>query len=370
MKLMYWTEGFWPSIGGVEVRSLMLLRALLRRGYRVCVVTARGGPDLPEAEVFQGIEIHRFPFEMLHAHPSPADLLQIGRSIGQLWSTFQPDVVDIQFSGPSVFFYLRTRGIHPTPLLLTVSVAPSAAVAGGDTLLGQVIRAASWITAPAEAPLREVHALVPETIARSSVILNALEDPPMPPTPLPFDAPRILCLGRLVEDKGFDVAIEAWAAIEARFPSARLVVAGDGPARPDLERQAQDLGIASRIDFLGWVSPERVPALINSVTMMVVPSRWQEAFGLVALQAAQLARPVVASRVGGLAEVVADEETGALVPADDPPALALAMAVLLQDPERAIRLGCNGRDRARALFGWDRYVDARDQLYRTLAQGA
>ena len=104
--------------------------------------------------------------------------------------------------------------------------------------------------------------------------------------------------------------------------------------------------------------------------MMVVPSRWQEAFGLVALQAAQLARPVVASRVGGLAEVVADEETGALVPADDPPALALAMAVLLQDPERAIRLGCNGRDRARTLFGWDRYVDARDQLYRTLAQGA
>ena len=204
MKLMYWTEGFWPSIGGVEVRSLMLLRALLRRGYRVCVVTARGGPDLPEAEVFQGIEIHRFPFEVLHAHPSPSDLLRIGRSIGQLWSTFQPDVVDIQFSGPSVFFYLRTRGIHPTPLLLTVSVAPSAAVAGGDTLLGQVIRAASWITAPAEAPLREVHALVPESIARSSVILNALEDPPMPPTPLPFDAPRILCLGRLVENKGFD----------------------------------------------------------------------------------------------------------------------------------------------------------------------
>jgi glycogen(starch) synthase len=368
VKLMYWAEQFWPTIGGVQVRSLMLLRALLQRGYQVCVVTSSGTLDLPTVDTYQGIAIHRFPFEILYAQPSPAAVVRLGRSIGQLLRAFQPDVVDIQFSGPSAFFHLQTREIHPAPFLLTVCVAPSTSVAGSDTLLGQLIQLASWITAPAMAPLQEVHALAPGSAARSSVISNALEEPPMPPTPLPFDAPRILCLGRVVQEKGFDVAVDAWAAIQSQFPSARLLIAGDGPARPHLECQARSLGIASRVDFLGWVSPEDVPALINSVTMVVMPSRWQEAFGLVALQAAQLARPVVASRVGGLVEVVADGETGILVAADDAPALAAALASLLADPERARHFGRNGRNRARALFGWDHYVDAHDRLYRTLAQ--
>jgi glycogen(starch) synthase len=367
---MYWAEQFWPTIGGVQVRSLMLLRALLRRGYEVCVVTSSGTPELPTTDTSQGMAIYRFPFEILSTQPSPAALVQLNRSIGELQRSFKPDVVDIQFSGPSAFFYLRTREAHPAPLLLTICVAPSACVAGGDTVLGQLIQLASGITAPAAAPLREVHTLAPGSAARSSIIYNALEEPPMPPTPLPFDAPRILCLGRVVEDKGFDVALEAWAAIQARFPQARLLIAGDGPARTHLERQTLALNIASRVDFLGWVSPDDVPALINSVTMMVVPSRWQEAFGLVALQAAQLARPVVASRVGGLAEVVSHGETGILVDADDARALAEAIASLLEEPERAIHYGLNGRNRARTLFGWDRYVDAHDQLYRSLAQSA
>ena len=179
-----------------------------------------------------------------------------------------------------------------------------------------------------------------------------------------------MCLGRVVRDKGFDLALAAFAELAPRFPKARLVVAGDGPARPELEAQAQALGVADAVEFPGWVAPERVSELMNSATLVVMPSRWDEPFGLVAVEAALMARPVVASRVGGLAEAVADGETGLLVDKEDPAALARAVAHLLEDPGKAERMGQAARRRARELFGFERQVDAYDGLYQRLAEEA
>jgi glycogen(starch) synthase len=101
-----------------------------------------------------------------------------------------------------------------------------------------------------------------------------------------------------------------------------------------------------------------------------MPSRWEEPFGLVAVEAALMARPVVASRVGGLAEVVADGETGLLVDKEDPAALARAVTHLLKNPATAERMGQAARRRARELFGFERQVDAYDGLYQRLAEEA
>jgi glycosyltransferase involved in cell wall biosynthesis len=95
--------------------------------------------------------------------------------------------------------------------------------------------------------------------------------------------------------------------------------------------------------------------LLNDVTLVLVPSRY-EAFGLTALEAAQMARPVVATRVGGLPEVVVDGKTGLLVEPDDPVALARAIVTLLQDRGRAERLGRAARERARHAFSLERCV--------------
>jgi glycogen(starch) synthase len=97
-----------------------------------------------------------------------------------------------------------------------------------------------------------------------------------------------------------------------------------------------------------------------------MPSRWEEAFGLVALEAALMARPVVATRVGGLPEVVLDGETGLLVQKDDSGALARAVGFLLDHPEQAMSMGNAGRLRAKEVFSLARYVDAYDTLYRRL----
>jgi glycogen(starch) synthase len=214
--------------------------------------------------------------------------------------------------------------------------------------------------------LAHARRLVPEITSRSCVIYNGLRGPSVALAPLPTDPPVVLCLGRIVRDKGFDLAVEALAVVARRIPAARLLIAGDGPERPALERQAQELGIADAVRFAGWVSPEAVPALINEAALVVMPSRWEEAFGLVALQAAQMGRPVVATRVGGLPEVVLHGETGLVVGKEDGAALAEAILFLLEHPDEAARLGEAARRRAADAFSMDRYLDQHDALYRRL----
>ena len=119
------------------------------------------------------------------------------------------------------------------------------------------------------------------------------------------------------------------------------------------------------VEFVGLVVPDKVPALIDTATMVVMPSR-REGFGLVALEAAMMARPVVATRVGGLPEVVKHNETGMLVPNGDKDALADAMVYLLTHPEYATEMGQGARRRAIKEFSWQRNVDAYDALYRQL----
>jgi glycogen(starch) synthase len=172
-------------------------------------------------------------------------------------------------------------------------------------------------------------------------------------------------LGRLSPEKGFDLAIEAFSRIVRQFPRARLTIAGDGVARADLGAQIVKFGLSDSVEFLGWVDPRDVPALINSATLVLMPSR-QESLPLVALEAALMARPMVATRVGGLPEVVAHGETGVLVDPENAQSLADAVTFLLRCPERAVQMGKNARRRAQQLFSWKTHVDGYDSLYRKL----
>jgi glycogen(starch) synthase len=144
-----------------------------------------------------------------------------------------------------------------------------------------------------------------------------------------------------------------------------LIIAGDGPLKADLELQALELKFRDFVDFVGWVIPVMIPSLINTATLVVLPSR-SEGLPLVALEAALMARPIVATRVGGLPEVVLHQENGLLVEPEDHNALAEAMAMLLDQPETARSMGEAARCRVQTVFSWDRHVNAYDALYRQL----
>lgn len=175
-------------------------------------------------------------------------------------------------------------------------------------------------------------------------------------------------LGRLQEPKkGLSHFLAAAARVAAEMPRARFVLVGDGPSRALLEQQAAACGIASRTHFAG---PRRdVGAAMAAFDLFVQPSLW-EGFGLTLLEAMAARRPIVASRVGGVPEVVRDDREGLLVPAGDPDACARAMITILSDPERARRYGEAGRARVVAEFGIDRLVDETVALYHGLLEGS
>jgi glycosyltransferase involved in cell wall biosynthesis len=174
--------------------------------------------------------------------------------------------------------------------------------------------------------------------------------------------PRLLCIGRLIPIKGHLVLLRALAQARARVPGVVLDVAGRGPLEPALRSFARELGIADAVRFLGFVSP--IQRAVEEAAIVVVPSLG-EGFGMVALEAMERARPVIASAVGGLPEIVADGETGLVVEPGDAEALADAIVALAGDLDRAGAMGRAGRERAVQEFTPERSVERIEGLYRT-----
>ena len=172
--------------------------------------------------------------------------------------------------------------------------------------------------------------------------------------------PRLLCVGRLIPVKGHLVLLRAVAQARRRVPGLSLDIAGHGPLEPALKEYVRELALGDVVRFLGFVSP--VQTAIDDAAVVVVPSLG-EGFGMVALEAMERGRAVVASDVGGLPEIVVDGETGLVVPAGDAEALAEAIVALAGDLGRARALGEAGRERALTSFRQERCTSTIESLY-------
>lgn len=170
-------------------------------------------------------------------------------------------------------------------------------------------------------------------------------------------------LGRLSFEKGADILIRAAPAILRKQRTAHLVIVGDGPERADLERMAQELGVFKRVHFLGY--RQNIPEILSALHVVAVPSR-QAGFELILAEAMASGVAVVASRVGPIPEVIADGETGILVPPQDPEAFADAIIKLMGQPDRRKRMGEAGRARVRERFSIKRMVSETEALYERL----
>lgn len=162
------------------------------------------------------------------------------------------------------------------------------------------------------------------------------------------DEPLFGVFGRLSSEKGQRVAVEAMFLLLKDHPEARLALVGDGKDRADLEATAEALGIRGSVHFTGFMQDVR--EMMSACDIVIVPSSRGEGFGLVAVEAMALQRPVVASAQGGLPEIVIPGETGLLVPPNDPQALADAVSELVANPELAQSMGAKGRARVEERF--------------------
>jgi glycogen(starch) synthase len=164
-------------------------------------------------------------------------------------------------------------------------------------------------------------------------------------------APLLTVAGRLVYEKGVQYAIAAVPRLRLRHPGLRLIVAGDGPYRAELEELAAAAGVADAVTFTGFLGGHDLPALMAASDCYLVPSVY-EPFGMVALEAAAVGTPVAVAATGGLAEIVEDGVTGVTFAPKDPDALADAVSGVLLDTDYARTLARRGRRRAREDFNW------------------
>lgn len=175
---------------------------------------------------------------------------------------------------------------------------------------------------------------------------------------------RIVGLGRLHVDKGWDVAIRAFAIIAGRIPDVQLVIGGAGDQESILKALIEELGLQGRVELVGNVAYEDVPTFIASGLIFVGASR-AEGLGNVFIEAQAAGTPPVATRVGGIPDVVRDGETGLLVPPEDPAALGSAMETLLRDEAKREAFRQNGLLNLER-YDWSRIAHEMAEIYQEL----
>jgi glycosyltransferase involved in cell wall biosynthesis len=332
------------GIGGSERHLLTLLPALAQLGVDPVLI----GLDDPgwDGEPFYA-ELSVPALRV--ASPRDLDpllLLRLARSLRSL----RPDVVHTHLVHGDVYGALATGRAR---LLSTKHNDDRFRLGPFRYLERLLMRRAARVIAITEALRRftvERVGLPPEKV---TTIPYGLDDPPRAWAPTELELPAgkiVLAIARLVEQKGIDVAVRAMAGLDAS-----LVVLGEGPERARLEALARDLNVT-------LVLPGRVgdvASVLRRADVLVHPARW-EGFGLALLEAMLAGLPVVASRVSSIPEIVADGETGVLVPPDDSAALAAALARVLDDPGR---YGAAGRARARAEFSVERMARRTVEVY-------
>ncbi|MDT4928021.1 MAG: hypothetical protein QOF92_888 [Pseudonocardiales bacterium] len=344
---------------GSDRQLLESIHGLRASGWDVTVCLPDTGPLV---ELLDGVEVDVSPFPVLRKallRPvpiiglllrTPLDLLRLVRRI----RARRPDVVYV--NTVTIPLWILAARLARVPVLVHVHEAEDAAARPVRIALNAPLLLAQVVVANSAASAHTVADAVPRLTARTVVIPNGIPD--SGPAPATDAQPgRVALIARLSPRKGVDVALEAVARLRREGRDVQLDICGTAYAgyewfERDLRQRAAQPDLAGAVRLHGYVNP--TTPMLATASVVIVPSR-VEPFGNTAVEGMLAARPVVASRVQGLAEIVDDGRTGLLVEPDDPAALAAAIARLLDDPDAARQLATAGRTEAQLRFSASRY---------------
>ncbi len=365
--------------GGTEMQTLTLVRVLAGAGYRV-EVCCYHEHDRWVVECFRGAGAEVTLLEI----PRRAGLGEILIRLVRFFRNARPDAVHVQYMAPGFVPVLAARLALVPKVFATVHQPGRTYGTKAKLLLRFAARLCtaffcnslaveeSWFGTVAlfdVARARQrrhwtIHNGVDgERIAR---IADSTAGKALRATLGIGERPVVGCVGRLRREKGQAVLLDAMAAVVRSVPDAVLLLIGDGPDRETLRERAKCLDIAERVLFLGLQEPEEVYHLLSIMDVMAVPSLF-EGFGLTAAEAMAAAKPVVASAVDGLIEVVVNGETGMLVPANNAPELAASLISLLTSREIARKMGRKGQERVASHFSVPKFSELTLAAYSTYA---
>lgn len=352
MRILYHSDQAWPHIGGVETLLDHLGQGLAARGHQVAVICDRP-PGAPAQEIHGGLSLHRLEMCRPLLRQDFAAVIQAARSYHSLREQFAPDLVHCHLCGISAYFAFRS----PHPRSLTTIHDPFGMVPNSISLRAvQQSRAVIAISDFVARRCRQNYSgLEPVTI------YNAQPNFPESLHEHRLEPAHFLCFGRLAEEKGFDVAIRAFAQLP---PGCSLEIVGEGPAAASLQALSRELAV--EVGFSGALTRSEVLERLDGCTAVVVPSRWEEPFGMVAIESMARGRPVIAARRGALPELVEEGRTGLLFSSENAAELAQHMQKLRQDPGFCASLGVRAALAVPERFPFSRFLEDHVRLYERL----
>ncbi|HEV7483246.1 MAG TPA: glycosyltransferase family 4 protein [Solirubrobacterales bacterium] len=375
--------------GGLARHVRKLSEAMVERDIEVHVLT-RGGEESPAQELFNGVLVHRIrepkrPTDLgefvTWVERMNSDMLAAGVELGD---RYEFDLVHgHDWLVANACDHLAKR--FEAPLVTTIHATEYGRHQGWvdkhpQTYIHGVER---WIVNRSQRVITCSHYMREQVVdifavaeKRISVIPNGIDPDDLQaqsPAELErlrseFAAPEeklVLLIGRLVYEKGFQLALEAMPRVIAEAPGTRFLVAGSGTHEAELHRQAEELGLMEHGTFLGWIGDDVLHSLYRIADLTVVPSIY-EPFGLVALEAMASGCPCIVADTGGLREVVVHEEGGLRFRADDPEALAEVAIRVLSDDELGQRLIADAYEHVRR-FDWADVAEQTVAVYAELA---
>lgn len=283
----------------------------------------------------------------------PATMYRLARLVHGL----KIDVINLHYPLSNFFYLALISRLFGLPLVISIH--------GADLFpRGKRMTRYPWglqilffsayrIVAPSRSLLHDFVTVFPKLADRGEVIYNGLDTSELfGPSGLstPGGSGRsILCIASHKETKGADVLLRAFARVVEKAPNWTLILVGGGPLRAKHEELARDLGLDGKVLFQGPKSRAEVGALLRFCDLFVLPSR-SESFGLVIIEAMACGKPVVASAVGGIPEIIQQGENGILVEPENPAALAEAIIRVLEDEGLRTKIGSNGVETVRKSF--------------------
>jgi glycogen(starch) synthase len=373
-------------VGGIARHCEGLAKALVKLNHEVYLFTL-DFPGSPNYEEMDGVKVYRASTELGHPNFLTWVLMFnhfLTKRMADVVNQVDFDVMHIHdwlaaFSGISFKHYMKK------PMVLTVHSTEVGRAQGLHSPDSFSINGIEWwsmyeadrVIVCSESMKNEVcgHFNLPGD--KVDVIPNAI-DATKYQIPVDHGAVRqrygvgwgeklILCVGRLVPQKGIEYFIRAIPSISRRYPEAKYIIVGEGWSRDLLEAEARATGQSRKIKFTGFASDREVIELMTSADVLVVPSIY-EPFGIVALEGMATGVPVVASQVDGLAEVIEHDRTGVFVSPRSPDSIAWGIDRVLSNPDHARWLTENAKDKLHKAYSWEAVAMKTVDVYRKVVE--
>lgn len=353
MRILEWAFPFYSVNGGREVFVSDLSHKLQQMGHAVQLVTEpQALRDRQSLAQFDG-PMFGIDWAALES-PSESNVQRdVFTGLMTFVERFDPDVI-----------HFHTPGGRDIPLLLAVAKQTRAVMVYTEheypahrpevskRLREPIADQVDLVISPSASSAAATLSVIPSWAPLIRVIPNGVRTEH---TVTSHSSPlQVFASGRQAPEKGFSTLLAAWSLVSARHPQAHLTLAGGGDSLPTHKRLAKEWNLEDSVSFPGWLSREKARTAVAESAFVVVPSIWEEPFGLVAVEAGVAQKPVIASRVGALAEIITHGHNGLLFEAGDIGSLFVCVNSLLSDPLWGLSLGERNRHNAIGKYSIDR----------------